>query len=308
MSTWSVRLLSGTPAEVEEQLASTTPRQVVDELAACTDREVGALTADDTVRHALVSTVITHLPEIAVPEPLRALKAVIGFELTHSGQLVEDRTVVLDGGDVRENDEVGEWDAIIRTSVTHLLRIVTGQEHAGLLAIAGDLVVEGDGLLALDLAEVFSRPDLPGSPVDTRDLDPVEVAGAVRRSSDDNLRHLMAGSTRRVVLDEIFRRFPDFIDPRKGARLSSTIAFRLSGAEGEPDRYVVAFDGGRCTISEGDSPDRDVTISMDGADFLKLATGNLSTVRAGIQGRISVKGDRAAALALSRAIDVPRPR
>ena len=308
MSTWSVRLLSYTPAQVEEALAASGPRQVVAELATCTDSEVAALVADDTVRHALVSTVITHLPEIAVAEPLQALKAVIGFELTHSGRLVEDRTLVLDSGDVREDDSVGEWDAIIHTSVRHLLRLVTGQASAGLLAISGDLRVDGDAVLALDLAGVFGRPGRPDVPVDTRDLDPVQVARAVSRSSDDNLRHVMAGTTRSVILEEIFRRFPDFVDPRKGARLASTIAFRLTGPQDEPDRYVVTFADGRCEIAQGDSSERDATITMDGADFLRLATGNLSTVKAGLQGRISVKGDRSAALALSRAIEVPRAR
>ena len=68
-------------------------------------------------------------------------------------------------------------------------------------------------------------------------------------------------------------------------------------------------DGG-CRI-ETDPPEgqrRDATITIVGADFLRLVTGQLNPVRGVLSGALKVKGDRAKALALNAIMVPPQPR
>ncbi|AKU16947.1 SCP2 sterol-binding domain-containing protein [Luteipulveratus mongoliensis] len=305
MNSISTMPASTDAAELESYLTSTAAEPLVADLAATSDEDLTSLLRRADARELLIDTILGRFPELAVAEQVQQMTGVVGLELTLDGDLVEDRTLDFDGKSVQEIDDAQEWDVILSTSVLHFLRVVTGQQNAALLAIAGDLTMEGNAELAIDLAGVFSVTGEPGVAVDPTALDPVEVAAAVKRSTPDNLRAVMSSSVRPMVLSEIFRRFPDFVDPAKAARLRSTIVFRLTGQE-EPDRYVVTFADGACDVVEGDSKTRDATIIMDGADFLLLATGNLNPMKAGIQGKIGIKGDRGAAIALSRAMDVPR--
>jgi putative sterol carrier protein len=125
------------------------------------------------------------------------------------------------------------------------------------------------------------------------------------------MRSVMEGDFRPIVLEEVFRRFPEFIDTGKAAGLELTVGFRIGGRpDGEVDRYVVHVRDGVCTI-ETDPPEgqrRDATITVDGADFLRLALGQLHPVRGVLTGSLKVKGDRAKALALNAVMVPPQPR
>ena len=121
------------------------------------------------------------------------------------------------------------------------------------------------------------------------------------------MRAVMEGGFRPIVLAEVFRRFPDFIDAEKAGELKLSVGFRIGGrADGEVDRYVVHVADGVCTIetSPPEGQRRDATITVEGADFLRLATGQLHPVRGVLTGALKVKGDRAKALALN-AVMVP---
>jgi putative sterol carrier protein len=121
----------------------------------------------------------------------------------------------------------------------------------------------------------------------------------------------MASGFRPIVLEEVFRRFPDFVDTGKASRLRLSVGFRIGGrGDGEVDRYVVHLADGACTIETGppEGQRRDATITLDGADFLRLATGQLHPVRGVLTGALKVKGDRAKALALNAVMVPPQPR
>jgi alkyl sulfatase BDS1-like metallo-beta-lactamase superfamily hydrolase len=123
----------------------------------------------------------------------------------------------------------------------------------------------------------------------------------------------MEGGFRPIVLSEVFRRFPDFIDVGKARDLRLCVGFRIGGREdGQVDRYVVHVADGGCRVEtdppEGQGRDRDATITIEGADFLRLVTGQLHPVRGVLSGALKVKGDRAKALALNAVMVPPRPR
>ena len=121
----------------------------------------------------------------------------------------------------------------------------------------------------------------------------------------------MEGGFRPIVLEEVFRRFPDFIDAEKAGDLQLSVGFRIGGrADGEVDRYVVHVADGVCTIetSPPEGQRRDATITVEGADFLRLATGQLYRGARRAHRRAQGQGDRAKALALNAVMVPPEPR
>jgi putative sterol carrier protein len=125
------------------------------------------------------------------------------------------------------------------------------------------------------------------------------------------MRSVMEGGFRPIVLDEVFRRFPEFVDADKASVVELCVGFRIGGRrDGEVDRFVVHVADGACTI-ETDPPEgqrRDATITIEGADFLRLVTGQLHPVRGVLTGAMKVKGDRSKALALNAVMVPPKPR
>jgi putative sterol carrier protein len=117
----------------------------------------------------------------------------------------------------------------------------------------------------------------------------------------------MAGGFRPVVLEQVFTRFPEFLDTSKAAGHALTVGFKIARDGGEADRYVVRIEDGVCRVDVAPDPDghRDATLILGGADFLKLVTGHLSPVAGVMRGAIKVRGDVAAALTLHRIMRIP---
>jgi putative sterol carrier protein len=199
----------------------------------------------------------------------------------------------------------------ITADVVDFVRLVTGQANAALLYLGARLQIDGDEMLALAVGSVFIVPGSDHAAVDPTSLDPVDVATAVATTSGKHMRSVMEGGFRPIVLEEVFRRFPDFIDTGKAGDLSLSVGFRIGGRkDGEVDRFVVHLEDGVCTIetSPPEGQRRDATITLEGADFLRLATGQLHPVRGVLTGALKVKGDRAKALALNAVMVPPQPR
>ena len=108
-----------------------------------------------------------------------------------------------------------EPDVTIAADIVDFVRLVTGQSNAALLYLGGALAVEGDEMLALAVGSVFTVPGSDRAAVDPSALDPVDVATAVATTSGKHMRSVMEGGFRPIVLEEVFRRFPDFIDAEK---------------------------------------------------------------------------------------------
>jgi putative sterol carrier protein len=126
---------------------------------------------------------------------------------------------------------------------------------------------------------------------------------------DTHLREVMAGSFRGIVLEEIFRRLPEFVDREKARKQRITVGFKITGrADGDADRYVVLLEEGECRVEPAGDQERHATVTAGGVAFLKLVTGNLGPVRAVVKGDIRVSGDPAKALAFSKIVRIPSPK
>ena len=274
------------------------------------DDELRRLIGIEHFRAEGVGAILDRFPEFADAARLREIEGVVRFRLARGAGRTEVHTARFAAGQVSLAPNA-KPDVTIDAGIVDFVRLVTGQSNAALLYLGGRLAIEGQALLALAVGSVFTVPGSDEVAVDPTMLDPVDVATVVATTSAKHMRTVMEGDFRPVVLGEVFRRFPDFIDAGKAGSLVLTIGFRIGGRrDGQVDRYVVHIRDGSCSI-ETDPPEgqrRDATISLDGVDFLRLATGQLHPVRGVLTGAMKVKGDRAKALALNAVMVPPQPR
>ncbi|MBV9830151.1 MAG: SCP2 sterol-binding domain-containing protein [Marmoricola sp.] len=296
--------------EVNEFFRSSDVLEITAVIAGASDDDLRRLIDLDHFRAEGVSAILDRFPEFADDARLREIEGVVRFELARGKRDVERHTARFEGGAVTL-DPGAVPHVTITADIVDFVRLVTGQSNAALLYLGGRLGIDGHALLALAVGSVFTVPGSDQAAVDPASLDPVDVATAVATTSGKHMRSVMEGEFRPIVLAEVFRRFPEFIDPGKAADLALSVGFRIGGRrDGEVDRYVVHVRDGVCTI-EADPPQgqrRDATITVDGADFLRLATGQLHPVRGVLTGALKVRGDRAKALALNAVMVPPQPR
>ena len=286
------------------------PEDLVAAVAATGDDDLLALVGREEVRPAAVAGIVARLHEYAVADALRGLDGVVRFDLERRGTLLERQALSFAGGTLTPLGAVGDdapADVVLRTSLLRFLRLVSGELNAGLAYLSGQLDIEGDADLALAVGGLFRVPGSGSVAVDPRLLDPVDVARALGEVRNDHLRKVMRSGFRPVVLGEIFRRFPDFVNAEKSRGVTLCVGFRLAGnPSGEPERYVVEIADGVAVVTEGDEGAvRDATVSCEGHDFLKLVTGHLNPVAGVLKGQLKVKGDKGKALKLASVMDIP---
>ncbi|NYD41670.1 SCP2 sterol-binding domain-containing protein [Nocardioides panaciterrulae] len=312
MTTGLEHLRTASHTEATAFFADIDPEALVAEVRRTGDEELLALIAREEVRPAAVEGILARLHEYAVAERLADLRGVVRFDLERRGTLLERHGLVFEAGTMvlrRGLSATEPTDVVLRTSVLRFVRIVSGQLNAGLEYLRGKLDIDGDALLALAVGGIFRVPGTGEIAVDPTTLDPVEVATVLGEVRGEHLKKVMASGFRPIVLGEIFRRLPDFVDERRAAKADLTIGFRLLGnPTGEVERYVVRVRGGVATVSAGDAgEERDATVTCEGHDYLRLATGHLNPVTGVLKGQLKVRGDKAKALALSSVIDIPKP-
>jgi putative sterol carrier protein len=137
------------------------------------------------------------------------------------------------------------------------------------------------------------------------------VARAVRKTPSERLERLMRSPARRPILEAIFWQMPHHIDKERAQGLTAAIRWQITGrSDGEADVYQLELDDGNCRIIRGPNgakPAR-LTITVDGAEFLRLATGNSEPMQAYFRGRIVLAGDVMMAAKASSLFRMPGSR
>lgn len=302
------------PDEVATFLSGTAPVTLVASIRAASDAEILAVTHHAARGSRVVEGVMRRVGELAVPALLAEAGGRVRWE--SAGRPGETTTLHLHDGvaDV-EPGAAGAADVVVRASELQLLRLVAGQLDVAVAYLGNQLDITGASSVALALASLFAvdgTAPVTGQPVDVRDIDPVAIARVLHGVPADHLRSVMASDFRPVILEEIFGRMPAFVNGRKAAGVQITVGFRLTGRpDGEVDRYVLRLRDGRATVLAGAAADavgredRHATVTCEAADFLRLVTGHLSAVSGVLRGQLKVRGDKAAALRLNAAFDIP---
>lgn len=223
----------------------------------------------------------------------------------------EERVVALQAGRVAVH--AGDEPAprvVLELAAADFLLLVTGAADPAALFLTGDLRLHGDEPYALEIATWFRIPaggDGAAVPVDVNGLDPVAMAAVVGSIADRDLHERLRGGMRDVILEQIFSRFPDFLDAERAAGTQATIAWRITGRpDGEADRWSVVIERGACRVlRDDDGIGASATIRCDAVEFLKIVTGNANPVMSFVRGRIKVKGDLPLAARLTSLFEIP---
>jgi putative sterol carrier protein len=136
------------------------------------------------------------------------------------------------------------------------------------------------------------------------------VSRVVGDAGGDQLEWLMRSPIRRVVLDAIFWQMPRQLDRRRAERLDATVRWRITtpGADAV-DVYELVFREGRCRVGRGQSHGEPrLTITVDGAEFVRLASGNSDALQAYFNRRLALSGDIMFAAKLVSLFRVPKGR
>lgn len=267
---------------------------------------------------------LTDLLVAASHERTVGVDVLVTFALHRQGQVVDRVRLLLEAtGGVTTYDGTRSLRADVRsvgvrcTPLT-FARLVTGQCSAALELLADRLTVEGDAATVLEAGRVLRCPANGTALVDPAALEPRAVATVLRGVSSAHLRSVVQGPFRDVVIGEVARRLPEHVRPEAAARLRLAVVLRVTrgvreDAPDDIDRFLVTVTEGRARVTRLTGPDaspaarRDATLTCTGEDFVRLATGHLHPVTAVLRGRLAIRGDRAKALQLSTALDIPRP-
>jgi putative sterol carrier protein len=88
---------------------------------------------------------------------------------------------------------------------------------------------------------------------------------------------------------EAIESLPLAFQPDKAKEMDATFQFELTGEGG--GTWVAKIANGQCTVTEGGIDKPGATISMEAADYVAIAQGELDMARAFMGGKIKVKGD-----------------
>ena len=153
--------------------------------------------------------------------------------------------------------------------------------------------------------ESTSPNGTPG--IDPSEVDANELAQNMSQATDEQLSELMSGPMREQILNEIFRRMEEHFRADAARDTEAVIWWRIDGRPGGGhDEYETVISGGTCTVSESLSADSArVTFTMDGADFLRLVTGNAQGPMLFMSGRLKIEGDMMFAASAASLFTIP---
>jgi predicted lipid carrier protein YhbT len=140
---------------------------------------------------------------------------------------------------------------------------------------------------------------------------PVQLAEGfarlVDRSPPGGIERVMRTPVRRVVLDGVFWQMPQHLNRRQAVGMNTTIEWRITGRpSGGADIYQLAIADGRCRVRRRSlNPSPRLTITLDAAEFLKIATGASDPMQGFFKGRIKLAGDIMLAAKLPQLFRIP---
>ena len=126
------------------------------------------------------------------------------------------------------------------------------------------------------------------------EADANQLAAMVGQVPDEQLAEGMSNPEgRKMVLDEIFKRMAEHVEPDKIKGTDAIVHFTITDKPGGgADTYEVVIKDGEITVNEeptSDSPR--VALSAAPVPFLKLVTGNESGPGLFMTGKLKIKGD-----------------
>jgi putative sterol carrier protein len=143
---------------------------------------------------------------------------------------------------------------------------------------------------------------------DPATMDPREFARLVKNTSDDDLRRLVYGDRRHVVLGELISAMPGVFRSEVAGATRAVVHWHIGDrADGGTDRHEFVIADGVCTVSDTVTREPNLTLTLGAVDFLKLVTGNAHAVMLVMRGKLKTSGDLALTAKFPHLFDNPKP-
>jgi predicted lipid carrier protein YhbT len=131
-------------------------------------------------------------------------------------------------------------------------------------------------------------------------MTPAMFAAIVARLSDKQLAAGLAVS-RELILNELFRQFPENLDSAAAGDLRAVVHWRIEGrSDGGHDQWEVSIADGRAAVEREGAGEPDVAYTIDALDFLKLVAGRHEGPELFMSGKLVVEGDLVLAAQMPR--------
>jgi putative sterol carrier protein len=138
-------------------------------------------------------------------------------------------------------------------------------------------------------------------------VDEAQLVQIVAGATDQQLEELMASEARKDIVDDIFRRMAEHVDPDRARDVNAVVHWKIyDRPEGGYDHYEFVLEGGTCTVSESPSREAAITLKLKPADFLKLVSGNASGPTMFMTGKLKLEGDVMLASRLTSMFRIPK--
>jgi putative sterol carrier protein len=129
--------------------------------------------------------------------------------------------------------------------------------------------------------------------VDFSAVDPEQIAGVIAQVTDEQLREGMSGPQREAILGEVFNRMQEHFKPDSAQGVDAIVHWKITGrSDGGYDHWEVVVRDGKCTATnEPQHDEARATLTLDGADFMRLVTGNVAGPMMFMSGKLKIEGD-----------------
>ncbi|HEU4980971.1 MAG TPA: SCP2 sterol-binding domain-containing protein [Solirubrobacterales bacterium] len=155
----------------------------------------------------------------------------------------------------------------------------------------------------------MAENQMPIANVDLAQFEPEQFAELIAVATDEQISEVIHGPLRPRVLDEIFNRMADHVEPGQVANLDAVVHFKILDRPDEHgggyDHYEVIFAEGTCRASDSPGRDPKVTIKLNGVHFLKLAANKASGPVLFMTGKLKLEGDVILASRLTSFFRIP---
>jgi putative sterol carrier protein len=141
-----------------------------------------------------------------------------------------------------------------------------------------------------------------------KDFGADQLAALVAGASEEDLAAGMADdANRKTVLDEIFRRMAEHVEPAKARGADAVVHFKIGDRpDGSYDHYEVVLKDGACTATDAPSQDPRVTFTIGIIPFLKLVSGNAAGPMLFMAGKLKIEGDLMYAATMTSLFRIPK--
>jgi putative sterol carrier protein len=138
-------------------------------------------------------------------------------------------------------------------------------------------------------------------------MDSQQFAQMVKNASNDELTAAMQGPGRTKILDEIFDRMPGLFRADKAGTTNAVVHWNVGDKPGGGvDTYELVIANGTCTRSPQPEHEPKLGLTLSGADFLKVVTGNANPMMMFMTGKLKAKGDLGLAANIANLFDIPK--